>query len=314
MDPFRKLPNEIIVQILKSCCDFTSLNSLLEMSPVVNNVFNYFYADITEAVLKSCPMTQHGIEENFQFLIAIYSTTAFTPSTILNFLQRKRGDPFPPTLEAFRSFRALNSVAALRQAVSTAARIHRVACACLDTFIDRIKTTTPSHATVSDEELLDWLRGKAPDPSGEPFQSKGTHNPHWVEQYRVHRVLWAIQIYTELCAAAGTRWSWSKDDIDRLFDKSVTTGRSVTLREDEVPAITEFLNDLSTTPLAPVHVKFPALTQLPSPESLAVRSCWALPDVPQETTTISPETRSPSSWGRRITDAQNRGFGMVFYR
>ncbi|KAF7114221.1 hypothetical protein CNMCM5793_007799 [Aspergillus hiratsukae] len=313
MDPFNKLPNEIIIQILKSCCDFTSLDGLLQMSPVVNDVFDYFYADITEAVLRSCPMTGHGIEENFQFLVAIYSKTTFTPATIIDFLQRKPGDPLPPALEAFQSLRAINSVTAFRQVVATVAKIHRLACACLDTFIHRIKTTTPSRATVSDGKLYDWLWNHAPDPPAEPFQSKGTHHPHWVEQYRVHRVLWAMQIYTELCAAAETRWSWSQDNIDRLFDKSVTTGHSVTLREDEVPVITECLNDLSPTPLATVHVKFPALTQLPSPESLAVRSYWALPDIPQDTTTIAPKRRSPSSWGRRITHAQNRGFGMMFY-
>ncbi|RHZ64477.1 hypothetical protein CDV55_100122 [Aspergillus turcosus] len=310
MDPFNKLPNEIIVQILKSCSDFTSLDGLLQMSPVVNNVFNYFYADITEAVLKSCPMTSHGIEENFQFLVAIYSTTAFTPATVVDFLQRKPGDPFPPALEAFQSFRALDSVAPFKQAVATAAKIHRLACACLDTFIRCIKTTTPSRATVSDGKLYEWLFNNAPDPPAEPFQPKGTHHPHWVEQYRVHRVLWAIQIYTELCAAAETRWSWPQKNIDRLFDRTVTMGHSVTLREDEVPAITECLNDLSPTPLSPVHVKFPALTQLPSPESLAVRSCWALPDVPQETTPISPEMRS---WGRTISNARTRGYGMMFY-
>ncbi|GFF43065.1 hypothetical protein IFM58399_06820 [Aspergillus lentulus] len=268
MDPFRKLPTEIILQILKSCCDFTSLDGLLQMSPVVNDVFTYFYAEITEAVLVSCPMTGNGIEKDFKLLVAIYSTTTFTPSTILDFLQRTPGDPFPPALQAFQSFRPLDSDAALRRVVSTAANIHRLACACLDTFIHRIKTTTPSRATVSDGQLYSWLWNKEPDPPAEPFQLKGTHHPRWVEQYRVHRVLWAVQIYSELCAAAEKRWSWSQDDIDRLFDKDVTTANSV-LREDEVPAITECLNDLSPTPLSPVHIKFPALTHLPSPENLA---------------------------------------------
>jgi hypothetical protein len=310
MDPFRKLPTEIILQILKSCCDFTSLDGLLQMSPVVNDVFTYFYAEITEAVLVTCPMTGNGIEEDFKLLVAIYSTTTFTPSTILDFLQRTPGDPFPPALEASQSFRSLDSNAAVRQTVSTAAKIHRLACACLDTFIHRIKITTPSRATVSDGKLYSWLWNREPDPPAEPFQSKGTHHPRWVEQYRVHRVLWAIQIYSELCAAAEKRWSWSQDDIDRLFDKDVTMANSVLLREDEVPAITECLNDLSPTPLSPVHVKFPALTHLPSPENLAVKSCWALPSVPLARRTISPETHT---WGNTISGGRSYGKGMKFY-
>jgi hypothetical protein len=41
--------------------------------PLVVNVFNYFYAETTEAVLVSCPMTSLGIDENFKSVVAIYS-------------------------------------------------------------------------------------------------------------------------------------------------------------------------------------------------------------------------------------------------
>ncbi|KAB8237459.1 uncharacterized protein BDW43DRAFT_297198 [Aspergillus alliaceus] len=90
-DPFHRLSSGNVIQVLESFYDFTSLNSLLQISPKADEFFNTFYITITEAVLASCSMT-------------------------LGF----------------------------NGPIISAVKVHRLACACYDTFTDSIKEAKPA--------------------------------------------------------------------------------------------------------------------------------------------------------------------------
>lgn len=90
MDPFAKLPAEIILLILESCCDFTSLDGLQQISPWVEQVFDTSYKTVTEHVLKNCSFTLEGLHHEFTLLATIASTT-FTPTAMLEQLDSFSG-------------------------------------------------------------------------------------------------------------------------------------------------------------------------------------------------------------------------------
>ncbi|KAJ5972073.1 uncharacterized protein N7479_001991 [Penicillium vulpinum] len=207
MDPFATLPTEIILLIFESCCDFTSLDGLQQVSPRAKQVFNISYKSVTEHVLKNCPLTSEGLHNQFTLLASIQSTT-FTPIAMLEQL-----DSLSETAVRPISISTNNSLAAVRQAVSTAAKVHLTACACLQHLFDRIESAKPRRPIAPTADLMGWVSGRLPEPNGETFQFV-IDPPSWIETYRMHRSLWNLEVFRHIYNAASTRWSWSTYDLD----------------------------------------------------------------------------------------------------
>lgn len=95
LDRFAKFLTEIIYQILESCCDFTSLDGLQQISPRVEEAFNGSFKNITEHVLRNYSLTSHGLHYYFTRLASILSTS-FTPQALLEELAGSPGDSLRP--------------------------------------------------------------------------------------------------------------------------------------------------------------------------------------------------------------------------
>ncbi|KAB8208664.1 hypothetical protein BDV34DRAFT_222342 [Aspergillus parasiticus] len=98
IDPFQKLPAEIIVHILESCWDFISFDGLLQISSKADEVFDTYYPKIAEAVLTSCSMTSGFNGHKFR-LVAAIQAAAIGPDTLRKYLEDKHWDPMPPVME-----------------------------------------------------------------------------------------------------------------------------------------------------------------------------------------------------------------------
>ncbi|KAJ6030216.1 hypothetical protein N7460_010482 [Penicillium canescens] len=299
MDPFTKLPAEIILMILESCYDFTSLDGLQQISPRVEQVFNTSYTTVTEHVLKNCSLTSEVLQNHFTLLASIESTT-FTPAALLEQLDYLSGDVVQPV-----SISTIKSLAAVRQAVSAAAKVHLTACACLQHIFNRLQSAKPRRPIAPTADIVRWVNGswlheRNPEPKGEIFQFV-VDPPSWIETHRAHRGLWNLELFCHIYNAASTRWSWSTHDLDCFAEEYVKPGLL-----EEIRTMSECVSDLCPTQPTILNPRFPFLIAVPLPTDLTLRTCWPLPMVPTDTDV-------DSRWGRRRSTAKFGNNVLSYY-
>ncbi|OQD85380.1 hypothetical protein PENANT_c010G07432 [Penicillium antarcticum] len=165
MDAFEALPVEFVLIVLESCGDFASLDGLLQISPRAEQLFNASYKSVTEHVLRSCPLSSERPHNHFTLLLSTDSTT-FTPTALLKRLDRLLGDAVEPI-----SILTVNSVAAVHQALRTAAKVQLTACAFLHRYFNQLKCAKPRLSTAPTDERISWV------------YKTGSFPEHQVQQY-----------------------------------------------------------------------------------------------------------------------------------
>ncbi|KAJ5504121.1 hypothetical protein N7463_006995 [Penicillium fimorum] len=275
MDPFAKLPTEIILLILESCCDFTSLDGIQQISLRAEQAFNISYKTVAEHVLKNCPLTSEGLYNEFT-LLASFESTSFTPTALLEQLDSLSGGALQPV-----SISTINSLAAVRQAVSTAAKVHHTACTCLQHLFDRLETAKPRRSIAPAANLTERMHGRLPETSGETFHL-AIYPPSWTESHRTHRSLWNLELFRHIHNAASTRWSWSTHDLDFFAEQYVEWCR-LEWELDGIQTISECVVDLCFTEPTSLSHRLSFLIAIPSPADLVLRACWPLPVAPTDT-------------------------------
>ncbi|KAF3386806.1 hypothetical protein F1880_001698 [Penicillium rolfsii] len=284
MDPFAKLPPEILCQILESCCDFTSLNSLQQISPRAKEAFSGSFKKITERVLRNCSLTSQGLHHYFALLTSVRSTL-FTPQALIEELAKSRVDLVRPI-----SLSTTHSLAAVRQTVNSAANIHLTACACLQHFINRLKSTKPRRPMASDPNIGEWASDRRfPPPKGGEVIHFDVDPPSWIETYRTHRGLWKLELFYQIHHAATNHWLWSTHDLN-CFTKEYLDWCVYPGGIEELQTIAECVIDLYSSRPEILSHRAPYLVAVPSPIDLTIQTCWPLPDV--------QDAEVDSTWGR----------------
>lgn len=187
MDPFAKLPAEIILLILKSCCKFTSLDGLQQISPWVEQVFNTSYKTVTERLLTNCSFTLEGLHNEFTLLATIASTT-FTPTAMLEQLDSFRED----RAACFHFHHQLISCSTPGCDYSGKSPSY-----CLrlpPAFFDSSLVSKPRCPIASPNDGFEWLRRRLEELNSEIYQFR-IDSPPWIESYRMHHGLWNLELF-----------------------------------------------------------------------------------------------------------------------
>jgi hypothetical protein len=189
IDPFERLPVELILGITSYTSDFVGLESLLILSPRVRAVF-LTHPRVIWDFLAQNPMTMMpGIQQRCR-TIAVIHCHWFRPTDIDDYIYTCPSllDSFPPSH---------TTEGEILHILHTAARIQRLACACLYTmqrnFVSAVEGVFGSEAT---------------QVAGEPLT--------WIEEFRVYQALWHLELYSSLRNAATSRWNWSSDSLFTL--------------------------------------------------------------------------------------------------
>ncbi|KAI9370710.1 hypothetical protein BJX61DRAFT_77059 [Aspergillus egyptiacus] len=172
MDIFQQLPVVLVLSILHHTGDFLGVDSLLQVSPHVFAVFQSNSVQIIEDLLRSCSITAHDELHHLFYITALIHSPSFNPANfdeLANAVSQSSGDT-----AVARS--RINNTARLM--VSLAAQIQHLACVCLSTAWDSFKA---AHRTILPEEWQTHC---------EPFS--------WIEEFRTHRALWQLRIYSDL--------------------------------------------------------------------------------------------------------------------
>lgn len=290
-DPFYNLPVPLVVLILKSSLDLRSLGYLIQASPAAAATFEQDCDKITEAVITSTLPTQ------LQQLVRTIITVRTDDSIV-----KTRSDSLAALDEFINSYvfgdagsRPLSKTSAhlsvLRSVLDLASDIEHHAQSFFETHVNRVNEVHPSHLVkpsfrFSYEPFEDH-------PEGRPYQPAKCGPPSWVENHRVCRALWRIQLYNDLAPFIG-----SEDGPRRVW------GRLTPWELDEMQCVYDHLQEIHPSD------KYTSDSQ-PSPRLPAIAPTnstqdWAAQAPPKDTDTAF-------AWGQDPESANHPSPGYNFF-
>ncbi|OJI97586.1 hypothetical protein ASPVEDRAFT_301060 [Aspergillus versicolor CBS 583.65] len=251
MDPFTRLPPELITQIILYIADFSAVESFISASPQVQAIFQA-QPSIVQDLLQSDPITSFPEIQKLCYNISLIQTSLPQCPNLAHYQQSCDHIPVFDYTEALCMLRL-------------AARTQRLACTCM---------TTIQHNLIS--PLSEVPAGSLCGPdrvrkAREPFS--------WTEEYRVYCSIWHLQHYSCLRKAATERWGWDQTSIQTLDAYDVWNDIIDTRHIEKFWTIAALLSDLGLNPSYghyPFQHRERSLAQDPEGEESS-RAAWTFP-------------------------------------
>ncbi|EFQ31464.1 hypothetical protein CGRA01v4_11055 [Colletotrichum graminicola] len=211
------LPKEILILILAELPDVRALYQLIRASPAACRLYTAVGAEVLERVLaRSVPAQIHQLIR----LVGVIRTStlsspiapsfqAFLGQYIRPAADDKEYFPLSPPLSQICS--GEKELGAVRKLLLIVRRIACLTSLCIASYRERCLSITPSHKTEREGSSY----GIASKPweersDGTPYRPRDVGPPAWIEEQRVVRGLWRLQVFHELKTALsedGTGWS-----------------------------------------------------------------------------------------------------------
>ncbi|OOF98883.1 hypothetical protein ASPCADRAFT_127475 [Aspergillus carbonarius ITEM 5010] len=302
MDPFQRLPVEIIQSIVQYIPDFVGLESLLLVSARVKAIFHHdpCVVDLDDLLASTYILGMPDIPRIFRQVALVHSQSIRSSSGDDNNDSASENCPV--------------SSATLLYMIHIAAQIQRQACICLPTMRHKFCTAVETHLAASIE---------TEDFAG-PFS--------WVEEYRTYWALWHLRHYSDLQKLARDHIN-SPDNISivkRLKTYASWNGLGAPVvdvllhRVEEIWSIAATLTDLglhaSYGSLArqqeeprqdrqgrPSRIPMPLFTSFKFPPRAIDHPVWCPPPVPDNTAV-------DRAWDRAVRTSEDASRGSFFYQ
>lgn len=213
------LPTEILIEIVKLLPSFSSLWALMNAFPRFDFLFLQLPFEIFDTFLeKETPPC-------IQALMRVALVTRISPSwftdieDVTKYMSRHKAldnyfEALSPHIEEPQL--ASEVAFAVRNMVEVAHKIHAVAHACLDYYVEKSMTIKPERW---DASLLPFDHSQlGSQPEGLPIQPKLTGPPTYEEEQILIRLLWRLQVFTDLQIAAKQEYlrHWSVDECRKV--------------------------------------------------------------------------------------------------
>ncbi|KAL6901464.1 hypothetical protein GGI43DRAFT_357408 [Trichoderma evansii] len=263
------LAPETLLAIMTELTDLDSLYNLIVASPIAWRLFNKYAWLITETVLSSPDsLLAPGIQQFIRALILIRNSRGpfSCPGDFVYFIHKhmakncdngiKYDDLDNLTATVTTSLAAAitadkPSAEILWSIVATARHISVLTHSCLDFYLDRIRS--PSFSPEYLDNILKPIDEPAPlsmkEFEGTPLVTADIGPPSWVEETRVLRALWFVQLAHEMILSApqwrnyenGAEYKSPQEFIRGNVNHSVINGPA-----EEVKTVVEYLESLET--------------------------------------------------------------------
>ncbi|PYI07281.1 hypothetical protein BO78DRAFT_386199 [Aspergillus sclerotiicarbonarius CBS 121057] len=290
MDPFNMLPHELLFMIFEKLTEWTDLDNLIQASPRMAALFGpgekdpYTAADPEvlrhiKHIISKDPIMKHGLDHHFWLCASIRNpSNPVNHYTLADFV---RGEV--PSADSI----ATTTRVALREMIGVVVNIRRLACVCLTTFLGRLEEVLPrcSHLKIRPRMWMEAF------PDGHPVKDP----PSWIEEYRVYRALWNLQVHTDLIKA-GVREPGRSFILFFGTDAESTWSRLTGATAREMQAVSECLvyhywDDETFDPRTPRHcrfMEFQCITRMPDASRVKGRSPCSVWCPPAEPEVIEP--------------------------
>lgn len=211
-DPFRRLPSELLLKILKGLPDLSSLWGIVSTSTAVGEVLSAYAVEIVEAVIFSTVPV--SIQCLMYAVLQVRASETAGNCTLLG-LRSLPGQHRSSLAET-----KIDKPELFVEFLSLAHSIHVLAHTCIDHYIQKSMALKPLSLVHMDYTLMsrpDDVQEAYERAESRPCEPQRTGPPSWIEEQRVIRALWRIQLLLELrVAREEKRLPWSEDDLAML--------------------------------------------------------------------------------------------------
>ncbi|GLA71921.1 hypothetical protein AtubIFM55763_002428 [Aspergillus tubingensis] len=268
MDPLSKLPYELFSLILDYTADWITLESLIQISPPLHDLFTTSAAPstspkkqsrrsartsskahreairIVKCTLKNNPIMSVQLRRHFHIITKLrqFSSQPAVRRTIC-YTTLLLGEDDPSL-----SFDSPPAHTTLLEMITLAANIQRLACACLSTLLTRLRSVHPHRWTK--EDLYSKTCASTETETG-PYKLHDVGPPSWLEEYRIYRTLWFLQLrYEMLCVGkklrlfTDTRLRRMQDDYTDVITEDEAKFRWMNFNELEIRTVVGWLKGL----------------------------------------------------------------------
>ncbi|KAM0802744.1 hypothetical protein BDR22DRAFT_842135 [Usnea florida] len=193
-DPFRRLPAPILLDIMKLLPSLPSLYQLKTASGAVSDMFEECSAEIVAAVIRPLPQEIQRVIRAVAIALSdkclgqAPSSDAPVPNVSSALDEICIGSMSKDSIPRHLSFASIDIL------LNCACPIYQLAAQFLQCHIQRLNSIQPQHLADPKHRarvkytLENYPKGRAYTPSRTDF-------PSWVEEYRVVRAFWLIQLY-----------------------------------------------------------------------------------------------------------------------
>ena len=258
-DPFGKLPMPFPLIILKEIEHLSTLHYLLQASHAAAAVFREHYYEITETIVnRSTPC-----------LRKLLRATAVLRTNRSDIKRRLEHSVDP---HVSRDYRILGNALALatqqlsdatcsfegvRRLIDLASRVQQITHLFLNEHLERVNSIRPcqlldSNYTYSNDDV-----NRKHTPKFRSYEPAKCGPPSWIEEQRVHRALWRLEIHfciVDICEQEITRSAFLKGSPPVVW-----LGQASSWELDELDCVYSFLREVNTTTI-PLS-KLPSLPQ-----------------------------------------------------
>ncbi|KAI9833945.1 MAG: hypothetical protein M1819_003454 [Sarea resinae] len=275
-----RLSPEILLAIVTKL-DLPSLHRLLHASPATFRLFDGYAVEITESILETDPMTRQ-IPETIH-VVALIRSSELPYDNLDDFIKRYISASLdldwgysyiPPT-----TFPKTTSPAILRGILASAHQISCLMLTCLRHYLDRVMAISPERPvdkafTYNLISRGDVFFGPAfrRRPESESYAIEDAGPPTWVEEQRVTRGFWRVQLFHDLkTAAAHSRLGWPKEDVERLqamepIDLYNEHYRGFHFEFEEIQTVVDYTRELEAGNAASLPPVYEVKRSWPSPK------------------------------------------------
>ena len=209
-DSFSSLPAPLPLMIVEEIEALPTLHNLLEASPTIDAVLQHDYAKIIEAILDRYPTK---LQELLHLILKIRGDDGIAKK-----IQTSSSIDFYHFLEGFlhdssNFSKTSTTFEAVKSLLSTAFNIQQLTRHILHVHISRINCIKPSYQV---DPNYTYRLCKGPPACREYEPARYTSNS-WVEEQRVSRALWRLQLYMDLVSMREGRTSNKIDDVTPLL-------------------------------------------------------------------------------------------------
>ncbi|KAJ5175658.1 uncharacterized protein N7482_001535 [Penicillium canariense] len=284
MQTLDKIPSELLFSINALAADWVGLESLMQVSPPIGGLYAgdaNTAADpeairLIESILGENPIMRHELHCLFRMALKLRQP-CLVDTSLAEFIARDHSSSFMETPSSISS-------AVLKEMVIVAANIQRLACACLTTLLTCVRKVKPRRWKGIREPSL--LKNQEPT---EPYQPRDAGPPSWIEEYRVYRALWRLQLYSDL-SIAGARLNWPHSDLENWRIESTDWNSVPPVMREELRTISECLETLcevdpilrtTKSQVTSTNDGIHLISQLPNASRLRCKfDTWAPPSPP----------------------------------
>lgn len=285
------LPTELILRIMYDVADLDALYNLIRASPVASRIFGRYAHEIVEAVLPMCSLK---IEIQHLVRAVILARSSVLPFSNLHDFKLLFEEQPLYTLDGYRplpltlspdSLKAASSES-IRSGLATAYRISVLTYTCLEFYLERLRDKSvcnPYHCGDRQYPQRVFVRNTTHSWTrsvGKPVRANYNQPPSWVEEMRVARSLWMIQLVGEvqrLAVRDPNGLGWPLEDIEEaamMEPEAFVTNHNHYLdgMEEEAKTVCEYLQQLGGEDDESSQRPSTGYYRLPRPPTIKVRT------------------------------------------